>query len=1439
MGDLSCGILYWKHPVKQKLEFILAKKIGKGDYYSLFYHENIAYASKFYGDLLGLVGPFEDFNNIITQMRSPHHKTFITKYNYTVYYIYINYNPQLIISLNGFKNYLDQCTLNLGIKTNCSKYPYSVYIDYFVFDSDQIKNMIINDEVTFRDKLALTDFDGIVKTLENNLQLNVASIPNEVKGAQVIMADLMKNKETINMGNNDPIFITQLRQEHENYYNQLKPKYKAAITYYTGQGYSLINDYLRGVSSPSPIQAASLQQHIKNINQVLNNAPPTTKSMIVYRGLNLDTLTKFHNLKAGQVIDLFTDSFNSTSFKIGVASGDNFAGQICCVFILYLPPGIKGLYIGKKSQVSYEDEFILAPGPLFKIMKFKHENLPLKGFYPAKPELRFYRAYCVDCEQAYQKYNNVVYYQLAGPGFAVSKTPKAGEIISPIYLPIDVAGKIVPKKVQYVKTYDVTNEGKLFMTTSQFVQNPPEIPTELIKTQLVPNIDAVYLQGLSLNVIQTLGTWTSGCPHNYFRDPSTSQCVLISSSLGQTAVQNLIAQMNKPISPEQLKTLSDHIDSNILRILQLSQEDEYLLQLLIINQPIKNEYISGGYQPIQKNFSTLDGVNTFIKFVLAVYKGIGIIVPSVTNISVEKYRSHTRNYLLYMQTSDNNMYDIANNTLIPTDDYLIKYHKILEKLDSIVPSSSKIYQIFDIYDQWKNYSKTAQYEPNYIFIYYSFLNNWGLLGLQLLRVFNKAANYHTNSLKYRNLKIYDPFLNTVASGNPSLSNFDHLVKRISEVIYNDQPFTGSNLVIDPSLIKALRLSKHKINAMHLLSISQTPTPVDQIVLLNKNFIIKIEPFNHLDYQVIDEIVNELKIKGIINYNKIYELHLTCLNESIKRNLIKSPKTGKCVVANSLTGKIIIKDLIKVVSTQPNIPQPNIPQPNIPQPNIPQPNIPQPNIPQPNIPQPNIPQPKIPQPKIPQPKILQPKIPQPNIPQPNIPQPNIPQPNIPQPKIPQPKIPQGVTTILNIEPQHLENIPAEIVQKIILLAQGCEKNKFKSPKTGQCIAIKSQTGQKIIQEMIKKLELETQPKVIQQPISIPNIEQQYIVDLNHQVATKISELAQGCEKNKFRNPVTNKCVFINGAIGKKILAELNKQYLQKSSTGTPPKSSIPEINMNIDKKYLELIPPHILPLIAELNKGCEKNKLKSPKSGQCIAITSPTGQKIIQELLDKTTIPSIPPTVPLIPEVMIPNIDEIHWKNLPIQLKIKLAELAKGCEKNKFRSPKTNQCIAITSKTGQKIIEELITTDTSKVIQPTQPKIKFTHSILIPPNLNIKYFDQIPPIVAEEVAKLGKDCDKDQIHHDRTGNCVLIYSNHGIDVINRIAKIKQLDPIFSHKFTGINEKYIEGYNFSDKQKIIAMNKGCNANQIFDEGTGECLLITSQKAQQIIKSKLKSK
>lgn len=155
------------------------------------------------------------------------------------------------------------------------------------------------------------------------------------------------------------------------------------IDNYTGSLYQHMNELLR-YGNPYDDDVKFVEEQIKLLSQVIDDAPAIKQEMMVARGMNFDSYL-YHQLEseALQVGDVISDlGFMSTSIKQKV--GERFAGLAGgalnpvepggVVLELALPPGAKGLYTGGLGDFNpSEAEFILPPGSTYQIISWTAE----------------------------------------------------------------------------------------------------------------------------------------------------------------------------------------------------------------------------------------------------------------------------------------------------------------------------------------------------------------------------------------------------------------------------------------------------------------------------------------------------------------------------------------------------------------------------------------------------------------------------------------------------------------------------------------------------------------------------------------------------------------------------------------------------------------------------------------------------------------------------------------------------------------------------------------------------------------------------------------------------------------------------------------------------------------------------------------------------------
>lgn len=104
---------------------------------------------------------------------------------------------------------------------------------------------------------------------------------------------------------------------------------------------------------------------IKDLDNIIQNAPPLTKKLIVYRGVKSD-----YYLKGKEGFVYTTNSFVSTSVNLGAAM--KFANPTCCFKRITLLPGTRTLLLAGISKFMNEVEILLGTTSKFYITKEKH-----------------------------------------------------------------------------------------------------------------------------------------------------------------------------------------------------------------------------------------------------------------------------------------------------------------------------------------------------------------------------------------------------------------------------------------------------------------------------------------------------------------------------------------------------------------------------------------------------------------------------------------------------------------------------------------------------------------------------------------------------------------------------------------------------------------------------------------------------------------------------------------------------------------------------------------------------------------------------------------------------------------------------------------------------------------------------------------------------------
>ena len=164
--------------------------------------------------------------------------------------------------------------------------------------------------------------------------------------------------------------LTSLRSRHHAYLAEAAPPESAAfvaLDAYVANGDSLwFNRYLRGEAcgfeDVTKRLLAQYQRQVTALDVLIRGAPPLDDAVVVYRGATIECLLSGAGEEGptfSRVEAVLSSGILSTSTRRAVARDFVDAGAPCCLFVLLLPSGTLGLYVGEGSVWGDEDELML------------------------------------------------------------------------------------------------------------------------------------------------------------------------------------------------------------------------------------------------------------------------------------------------------------------------------------------------------------------------------------------------------------------------------------------------------------------------------------------------------------------------------------------------------------------------------------------------------------------------------------------------------------------------------------------------------------------------------------------------------------------------------------------------------------------------------------------------------------------------------------------------------------------------------------------------------------------------------------------------------------------------------------------------------------------------------------------------------------------------
>ncbi len=184
-------------------------------------------------------------------------------------------------------------------------------------------------------------------------------------------------------GHYTPLDTNQLydmNDELESHFESIssKSEFDTAFRYYSLSNYQYINDLFRKKEKHPSLVLDNVLDQVKSYYM----APTQKYPLITIRGSASDKWLK-DKISGDYVIEpgFFSSSTNMEVAKAFADKGNRFGN----FYLIYIPEGLKGIYIAKMSEFSEESEFLLPPGSIFKIISIENRNYVteqlLKGDY--------------------------------------------------------------------------------------------------------------------------------------------------------------------------------------------------------------------------------------------------------------------------------------------------------------------------------------------------------------------------------------------------------------------------------------------------------------------------------------------------------------------------------------------------------------------------------------------------------------------------------------------------------------------------------------------------------------------------------------------------------------------------------------------------------------------------------------------------------------------------------------------------------------------------------------------------------------------------------------------------------------------------------------------------------------------------------------------------
>lgn len=168
--------------------------------------------------------------------------------------------------------------------------------------------------------------------------------------------------------------LSKFLSDQNKYIDTLSDTVKDSVSYYGYDGYRAVNRYLETGEIIQGADRDTVVSTIRHLDSIIENAPPLTGDIVVYRGINLPTIQSSRYKTPSPLMNFVGKhkGFVSTSLDENVSSV--FLENKCCILKITVPKNKKALYLSGVTDSS-EEEVLFARNSIIEITSFEGNSI--------------------------------------------------------------------------------------------------------------------------------------------------------------------------------------------------------------------------------------------------------------------------------------------------------------------------------------------------------------------------------------------------------------------------------------------------------------------------------------------------------------------------------------------------------------------------------------------------------------------------------------------------------------------------------------------------------------------------------------------------------------------------------------------------------------------------------------------------------------------------------------------------------------------------------------------------------------------------------------------------------------------------------------------------------------------------------------------------------